>query len=83
MKAEINTSYDEIIQFLESDFINKDKNIDAFVHYKCMKAVQYENKSMIAIGEDKDNNIGKSREIFDFRRGNAYHYKINTDSPTF
>ena len=65
VKAEINTSCDEIIQFLESDVIKKDKNIDAIVHYNCMKAVQYENKSMVAIGEDKDHNIRKSREVFE------------------
>ena len=65
VKAEINTSCDEIIQFIESDFIQKDKSIDAIIHYKCMKAVQYGNKSMIAVGDDKDNNIRKSREIFE------------------
>ena len=63
VEAEINACRDEIIKFLDSDFIKNNKNIEATVHYKTMMAVQYSDKITYSSSKTTDEEIEYARNL--------------------
>ena len=65
VKQEIIVQCDNAIELLDSDLIKNDENIDAIVDYKCNKASQYHHKVLFMSDDNKDNEVRKTKELFE------------------
>ena len=64
-KTAINRISNEAIELLDSYWVKRDDSNEAVAHYKGFKALQYHDKVLVASGEDKENLISKSLELYD------------------
>ena len=56
---------EEVIEFLDSFWIQKDERKDAMAHYKCFRAVQYNHLVYMATGNIKTNLVSKMHKLFE------------------
>ena len=65
VENEIAEHCDNYLKLLDNDHIKNDENADAIVDYKCRRAQQHYIKLIYVPGNDKDNDMRKTREMYE------------------